>query len=686
MEEGHMFKRSRAPRVALVYPPYGPPNLASLGLAILSAGVKARGFACRTFYWNYRFLEALPYARREQRRNVYAMLTERGFYPWNEWAFTRNLFANELARRDPEVQLRLRALDASLGGQTGDISPSRLVQHLAETTPRLVAKMTALLAPFDVVGISTTFFQNGAALALARSVKQRWPDKLIVLGGANCDGEMGLAQLEKFPFLDCVFTGEVDHAFPEMVQRLAEGRPIGETPGILCRTPDGQILEGPAARPLTDLGALPIPDFDDYVAERRRFGFYTEGELCLPLESSRGCWWGAKHHCVFCGLNANGMAFREKSRERFTEEIQTVATRYGARYFFMADNILSAKYYRDFVQWAKQRQLSIDFFYEIKANVSRAQVADLADAGITMVQPGIESFSSKTLNLMRKGVRGIQNVAFLKYASEYGVIAAYNLLAGFPGEDPFEYEHMAKELPKLFHLRPPNGVSVVEFHRFSPYHNDPSRFGLRLRPHENYRFLYPFAEKDLARLAYFFELEGRSPQDLSYLVPIQSAVFSWRLRFDRDRCTLTWRRDGADIVVRDRRPSFNPCDWRLRDAAAALFEALDTPASLDGAIGLASDETRSCAARLGPGARAVPANDAARPTIQFRNALPAGASIPGKEQLISFTREHLLANARSCLDRLDATGIIYSEGNLHLALPVHEAARPIESGWNRIGI
>ena len=368
-------------RVALVYPPYGPLNLPSLGMAILSAGVKARGFECRTFYWNYQLLEALPQPRREQRRLAYGMLSERSLFPWNEWAFTRYALP-AVAHRDDEALARQRMLDET-GPPAGGMPPSQLLRHIVEIAPRLVAQMTRQLAPFDVVGIGSTFFQNGAALALARAVKARWPEKLVVLGGANCDGEMGRAQIEAFPFLDCVFVGEVDHAFPEMVERLAGGRPIADTPGILCRGADGAIREGPPSPPLTDLDALPVPDFDDYVAERKRFGLHVEGELCLPLESSRGCWWGAKHHCTFCGLNANGMAFRQKDPERFRREVQETVLRYGARWLFMADNILSAKYYRDFVQWAKQRQLRLDFFYEIKANVTRRQVADLAEAGIT---------------------------------------------------------------------------------------------------------------------------------------------------------------------------------------------------------------------------------------------------------------------------------------------------------------
>jgi ribosomal peptide maturation radical SAM protein 1 len=681
-------------RIAFVYPPYGPPTLASLGLAILSAGVKARGFECRTFYWNYHVEEALPHATYAQKRKTYALLTERAFSPWNEWAFTRSIFPNELGRRDGEALTQLATLDAALAGQTGEFWPSQIVLYLANHAVRLVTEMAERLVPFDVIGISTTFFQNGPALALAKRVKERWPEKTIVLGGANCDGEMGRGLIEKFPFLDCVFSGEVDQSFPEFVECLAADTSIGHVPGLLYRTPDGRVLEGPPAVPIANLNQLPIPDFDDYISERKRFGQHVEGEICLPLESSRGCWWGAKHHCVFCGLNANGMAYRQKDPERFKDEVQTIVDRYGARYLFMADNILSATYYKDFVQWAKQRRLNVDFFYEIKANVTRQQVSDLAEAGITMVQPGIESFSSKILRLMQKGVRGIQNIAFLKYAAEYGIVVAYNLLAGFPGEDPFEYERLAREIPKLSHFQPPNGVMDIEFHRFSPYHNDTKRFGIRLHPHENYSFIYPFAEEDLARLAYFFELEGRSPADLSYLSHIRGVVLEWRSHYDGEECALTWRRDGRDILIKDRRRRFGPRDYRLQDHAVAVFEALDTPTGLQTTVQRSLENAVNVAASIGheaperassmPSSR-VPLGHA--PILHYNWPWPTShAAMNISEKVIAFTDAQFRRDPAAYLEQLISAGIVYSDDGLYLGLPVCENYRRTQAAWARMRI
>ena len=85
---------------------------------------------------------------------------------------------------------------------------------------------------YDVVGFTTTFAQNVASLALARRVKERSPESVVVLGGANCEGEMGLALHRSFPFVDLVCAGEADLTFPRLLTTLRGGRrPGGDSRG-----------------------------------------------------------------------------------------------------------------------------------------------------------------------------------------------------------------------------------------------------------------------------------------------------------------------------------------------------------------------------------------------------------------------------------------------------------------------
>ena len=173
------------------YPPFGPPNLPSLGLAILSAGLKGRGFRCDTYYWNYSFLQHLPDEELPGKLTTYTMLGIRAFFPWNEYPFLRHVLP-ELAARDEEVRGILAQMDEQYGHLRGDaMPPGELVMYLYGRMDEVLSTMGDALEPYDVIGIGSTFYQNGPALALAWHVKRRWPEKTLILGGANCDGEMG---------------------------------------------------------------------------------------------------------------------------------------------------------------------------------------------------------------------------------------------------------------------------------------------------------------------------------------------------------------------------------------------------------------------------------------------------------------------------------------------------------------
>src|SRR6185295_2446227 len=105
------------------------------------------------------------------------------------------------------------------------ISPAEL-NKLAEILPSIVKKTEPFINDClkeviairpKIVGFSSTFQQQLASLALAMRIKENIPETLIVFGGANCEGEMGLEMIKKFPFIDVIVSGEGDEVFPEIV-------------------------------------------------------------------------------------------------------------------------------------------------------------------------------------------------------------------------------------------------------------------------------------------------------------------------------------------------------------------------------------------------------------------------------------------------------------------------------------
>jgi radical SAM superfamily enzyme YgiQ (UPF0313 family) len=63
-------------------------------------------------------------------------------------------------------------------------------------------------------------------------------------------------------------------------------------------------------------------------------------DIAILFESSRGCWWGAKSHCTFCGLKASTMLFRSRPAMTVAREILDLAARYKVLNFVAVDDII----------------------------------------------------------------------------------------------------------------------------------------------------------------------------------------------------------------------------------------------------------------------------------------------------------------------------------------------------------
>ena len=259
--------------------------------------------------------------------------------------------------------------------------------------------------------------------------------------------------------------------FPELVQRVLHAEPVSDLTGVYTRRNiDAMALNGAYgnAPPVKDLDALPIPDYDDFFDQLRASRLDRRYPASIMFETSRGCWWGERSHCTFCGLSDATMPFRGKSARRAVDELVHLTSRYPGCAVVGVDWILNVRAFDDFLPELAARRLDVELFYEVKANLKKAQVRLLRDAGVRVIQPGIESFSSNVLARMRKGVKGLQNIQLLKWCKEFGITPHWNLLWGFPHEPPEEYARMAALLPLLTHLTPPQTASAIRIDRFSP--------------------------------------------------------------------------------------------------------------------------------------------------------------------------------------------------------------------------
>ena len=369
-------------------------------------------------------------------------------------------------------------------------------------------------------------------------------------------------------------------SFLRLLDQIVRGEKAGSIPGVFRR---GQAETESKSQVIRDMNALPFPDFDAYFDQLASSSLSGDFEANVVLETSRGCWWGAKHHCTFCGLNGDTMMFRSKSPERAYEEIEYLAKRHNVRRIGCVDNILDMRYVDTLFPRLAASGLTLDMFYEVKANLRHAQLVTMRAGGIRQIQPGIESFSDEVLRLMDKGCTGFQNIQLMRWCEELDIEVAWNLLAGFPGESPAEYEKMAEMVPLLTHLAPPYSCSRVRLDRFSPFHTNPDKYGFRrVRPGRAYYYVFPLGRMELSRIAYFFDFDYENgPDPASYIQDLQREVGTW-WRMHRDmpgeRPRLDARFEGDEVHIEDTRLAATAAVHQFAGLAASIYFACDVAA------------------------------------------------------------------------------------------------------------
>jgi ribosomal peptide maturation radical SAM protein 1 len=386
----------------------------------------------------------------------------------------------------------------------------------------------------DLVGFTSMFSQNVASIAMARLLKERNPMLTTVIGGANCEHPMGAVITRHVPVIDYVFSGPALKSFPCFVGHRLGGREeaCDDIPGVYSRGNVDRVAARPwlgEEMPIDE----PIPlDYGDFLdVYEQRFGVDRPAPSLL-FETSRGCWWGERAHCTFCGLNGVTMRYRSMAPESAITLIRSLF-RYVERgaQLQSVDNILPRSYLTEVLPHLGTPG-GTTIFYEVKADLSDADFRVLSDARVKFIQPGIESLSTGTLKLMRKGTTSFQNISVLKNCLLHGIDPAWNLLVGFPGEPGWVYERYVQELPSLFHLPPPVCVSPVRFDRYSPYFTRAAEYGLALKPFDFYSMTYPLDEREIAELAYYFyddRLDSAYVTDmLEWIDELRDIVQAWR--------------------------------------------------------------------------------------------------------------------------------------------------------------
>jgi ribosomal peptide maturation radical SAM protein 1 len=461
----------------LVVPPWTLINTPHLGLHIIQASLKEKGFNAYVLYSDQLLAKQLGIDKyrkiSEEYISQYELIQDRLFaksaYP-SEFPFlggriceNGTIYATPRDRFDTFVDWEyLFSIENII-----DLWVNETAYQLAHSNVK-------------VIGFSISHQQTNATIALINKIKSFDPNKVIVVGGSNCDGEMSEGILSLSQNIDYVFSGKCDVLLADIFLDV-----------LYKRIPRRQVIYSHHNIPSDE---IPVPDYDDYFIQCEINGFQSLTHW-VNIESSRGCWWSVKNQCNFCGVNGSYSGkYKIKSPEKIYAEIMTLKNRHKVVNFRMVDTLMPSIFFKQLLPKLFDKNLNI--FYELRADLSFNEFEILKLAGIKNIQIGIESLCTEHLKLINKGSTVSENINSLRYCSILGISLGWNLLYAVPNDKKEELIETLELLPFIEHLIPPLYFRPIELARFSPYFNQPARFGIsNIKHFDVYDDIYPKSAK-----------------------------------------------------------------------------------------------------------------------------------------------------------------------------------------------
>ena len=438
---------------------------------------------------------------------------------------------------------------------------------------------------YGLLGFTISLCQLTSALYVIKRIKKKFPNLIIVVGGALTPGIAAPGILKKFPEVDVVVNGEGEMPLYHIIDHLRRTPPdlnLSKVHGVFTRLGDTKRPDRASFSQLNTLDELPAPDYDNYFELLKTFDTRKSFFPTLPVETSRGCWWkraagSAKvTGCAFCNLNLQWDGYRSKPASQVAAEIDYLTGRYRTLSVAIMDNVLPKKEAIAMFQQIAALDKDLRLFGEVRATTPWRELKALGDCGMREVQIGIEALSSRLLKKLHKGTRAIQNLEIMKNCETLGIRNISNLILQFPGSDE---QDVAETLRALEFALPFYPLKAVTFWLGleSPVWQHPKKFGIQaMYNHPNWSFLFP---EDICRNLPLMIQAYRG--DLTYQKkiwkPVKKKISDWQKQYaetqrDAGDAPILSFRDGRDfIIIRQKRFRAEPAVHRLVGGSREIY-------------------------------------------------------------------------------------------------------------------
>lgn len=279
----------------------------------------------------------------------------------------------------------------------------------------------------DVIGFSiTTAEQLIPALTFAKVLHEYKCNIKVFLGGAYISRVAhNLITDKRFTSLiDCVLRGYSENSIIDLMHAYQLGIGFEHIDGIIYKK-GGNMVDNPISRYRFPKN-VPFPDFDGLP-----FDLYFSPCKKLPIELTKGCYWGK---CQFCELN--GDIYTAKSAEQIVAEIEYLHSRYHVKHFSFVSASPSPKLLYSIAMMIQEAHMEITWSTMIRPEpyIDGQFAKRLYDGGMRLARIGFESGSQKMLDAMNKGLHVENNRKVLSALFQAGISVHGYFMYGYNGE------------------------------------------------------------------------------------------------------------------------------------------------------------------------------------------------------------------------------------------------------------
>ena len=278
-----------------------------------------------------------------------------------------------------------------------------------------------------VIGLCTYIWNVNKTLELAKALKEKLSDSIIVLGGPEVSYRAE-SILKEYPFVDCVVSGEGEKPFAALCTAIKTGKGLSGINGVSYREENKPKI----SEPNVEKDEPPTPYNDAFLEN-------LNGRICY-IESSRGC----PFSCAFC-LSGRCGGVRFFDIEKTKRDI-VLLSKSGTKTVKFVDRTFNANLARAKEIWrfiienyGKEIQSGVCFHFEIAGDILDDEAINLlstAPKGLIQLEIGMQSFNPKTLEAINRktNVEKLKN-NIQKLVALRNMHIHIDLIAGLPYED-----------------------------------------------------------------------------------------------------------------------------------------------------------------------------------------------------------------------------------------------------------